>query len=207
MSTRSALLGAPAVLVLTLAQAVVGCGGDTSSPDARVGTDTGPSSTARVTASWRVRCDALGDCTGNPVRSLDVANGVGGAIVECDVSSTGADRRFELRLEQPTQFGITISGATTGPTGGRLGGSACSVDVLESEEMLSLRGQCSANPPTPELPCQIQRIMLDPATRSVSAELRCVGIGAVDGTGVVREVTDPDTATGFVALELSNCLF
>ncbi|GAB4208695.1 MAG: hypothetical protein OHK0013_27410 [Sandaracinaceae bacterium] len=185
--------------------AVVGCGGDARSTDARVGLDTGPPSMARVRASWQVRCDALGDCAANPVRTLDATNGVDGARVECDVTMVGEERRFELRLEQGTDFGIAVTGATTGPTGGRLGGSSCSVDVLESAEMLSLRGQCSANPPTPEIPCQIQRIMVDPTTRTVSAELRCVGLGTIDGTGLVREVTGPASSSAFVVLELSGC--
>jgi hypothetical protein len=202
--TRSTLASLPSVLALALAS-LGGCGGDLRTTDARVGLDTGPPSMAQARASWQVRCDALGDCTPNPVRTLDVANGVGGARVECDVTVVGEDRRFELRLEQGTDFGITISGATTGLTGGRLGGSSCSVDVLESAEMLSLRGQCSANPPTPEVPCQVQRIVVDPATRAVSAELRCVGLGTIDGTGVVREVTGPASAAAFVSLELTGC--
>jgi hypothetical protein len=194
-----------AALVLSTGAAAAGCGGDLRATDARVGLDTGPPSMARVTASWQVRCDELGDCTPNPARALSVANGEGGARVECDVSVVGDERRFELRFEQPEEFGITISGATTGLTGGRLGGPGCSVDVLESAEMLSLRGPCSANPPTPEIPCQIQRITVDAATGDVGAELRCASLGTIDGTGLVREVTAPASAAAFVVLQLSGC--
>jgi len=72
--------------------------------------------------------------------------------------------------------------------------------------MLSLRGPCSANPPSVDAPCQIQRVVVDPDARSVALELRCASLGTVDRTGVVREVTDPDTAAGFVEISLTDCL-
>lgn len=200
--------GSPRFFGFALATALVlgaGCGGNLGSTDAAVRTDTGPVSTAHVRASWRVRCDALMDCTGNEARTLDVDHGEGDAIVECDAPLVGSDRQLDVRFEQPTEYGISIYGIVTSPTGGRVGGSACSVDVLESGEMLSLRGPCSANPPSADAPCQVQRVLIDEATREVSLELRCAGLGTVDGTGVEREVTDPDTAAGFVEITMSDC--
>lgn len=176
---------------------LVGCGGTVSTTDAGGSrTDTGPASMAHVTASWRVRCDTLMDCSENPARTLDVDHGEGDAVVECDAPLVGAERQLRVRFEQPREFGISLSGAMTSPTGGRVSGDACSVTVLESSEMISLRGPCSANPPSVDAPCQIQRVEIDEATRDVSLELRCVGLGTIDGTGVEREVTDPDTAAG-----------
>lgn len=158
-----------------------------------------------MTAAWRVRCDGLGDCTGNPVRMLDVDNGEGGALVECRAPLSGTERTLSVRFEQPTEFGISIEGIVTSATGGRVGGDFCSVDVLETAEMISLRGPCGANPPSLDTPCQVQRVTIDEATRDVSLELRCEHMGTVDGTGVEREVTDPDTAAGFVEIALSRC--
>jgi hypothetical protein len=163
-----------------------GCGGGSDTPDARITRDTGPASTAHVVAAWRVRCDELGDCMaagsmGNPARMLDVTNGEGGALVECEAPLVGSDRQLSVRLEQPTQFGIAIGGVVTSPTGGRVSGNACSVDVLESNEMLSLRGPCGPNPPTVDTPCQVQRVIIDETTRAVSLELRCTSLDTVDG--------------------------
>ncbi len=152
-----------------------------------------------------MRCDELGDCAGNPARSFDATQGEAGVLVECDAPLVGADRELSLRFEQPTEFGIALGGVVTSPTGGRVSGNGCSVDVLESNEMISLRGPCSANPPTTDTPCQIQRVTIDEATRAVSLELRCTGMDTIDGTGVVREVTDPDTAAGFVEIAVTDC--
>ncbi len=205
------LLGARMAAALTVGVSICvglaasGCGGNLGTSDASVRTDTGPASIAHVTASWRVRCDALMDCTGNPTRTLDVDNGEGGALVECDAPLVGADRQLDVRFEMPTEFGVAISGVLTSPTGGRVSGAACSVDVLESAEMISLRGPCSANPPSADAPCQVQRVSIDEATRDVSLEVRCAGLGTIDGTGLERELTDPDTAAGFVEITLSDC--
>jgi hypothetical protein len=198
-----ATLAARALLAALALQA--GCGGNLGTTDAAVRRDTGPSSTASVTASWLVRCDALMDCTPNPVRMLAVTNGVGGALVECSAPLVGADREISVRFEQPTEFGLALSGIVTSPTGGRVSGAACSVDVLESAEMLSLRGPCSANPPSADAPCQVQRVVIDEDTRAVSLEVRCEGLGTIDGTGVERELTDPDTAAGFVEIAITQC--
>ena len=185
--------------------ASAGCGGNLGTTDAAVVRDAGPISRASVIASWLVRCDALMDCTPNPTRTLAVANGEGGALVECSAPLVGTDRELNVRLEQPTEFGLALSGIVTSPTGGRVSGAACSVDVLESAEMLSLRGPCSANPPSADAPCQVQRVVIDEDTRAVSLEVRCEGLGTIDGTGVVRELTDPDTAAGFVEISFTQC--
>lgn len=196
---------ADALFALALAASAAGCGGNLGTTDAAVRRDGGPTSTASVTASWLVRCDALMDCAPNPPRALTVTNGQGGALVECSAPLVGADRELSVRFEQPTEYGVALSGIVTSPTGGRVSGAACSVDVLESAEMLSLRGPCSANPPSADAPCQVQRVVIDEDTRAVSLEVRCEGLGTIDGTGVVRELTDPDTAAGFVEIAITDC--
>jgi hypothetical protein len=195
---------APLLFALGLASAA-GCGGGSDAADAPVRSDTAATSAARVSAAWVVRCGALMDCDGNPSRTLEATDGQGGAVVECAAPRVGAGRSLDIRLEQRSEFGIVLSGAETSPTGGRVGGAGCTVEVLESAETLSLRGPCSANPPSPDAPCQVQRVDIDEAERSVSLELRCEGLGTGDGSGVVREITDPDTSAGFVEIQLSEC--
>jgi len=99
LSTSGRPVTRPALSVVALLGGLAwsGCGGDLNTTDARVTSDTGPASTARVTASWQVRCDELGDCAGNPARMLAVSNGEGGALVECGGGGLGDDPGREVR--------------------------------------------------------------------------------------------------------------
>jgi len=197
--------GLTALLVALGLASAAGCGGGTEASDVLVRPDVGTTAVARVSAAWVVRCGELMDCDGNPARRLEAADGQGGAIVQCAAPRVGAGRQLDLRFEQPSDFGIVLSGAETSPTGGRVSGAGCVVEVLESAETLSLRGPCSANPPSADAPCQVQRVDIDETARTVSLELRCEGLGTGDGSGVVREITDPDTSAGFVEVQLSEC--
>lgn len=184
-----------------LGLAALGCGGPTPAPDA--GGADAPIVPARATLAWRVRCDAMGGCTPPPARAIDASDGESGHAVACDVTSfDGVSRVLELDAELPGSHGIHVSGATFPLGGGRVGGDACVVDVTEAADG-PLSGACSANTPSVDSPCQIQRLTLDAGV--LAFELRCAELPAVGVPGIRREVGPAASSTGFVLVTVTGC--
>jgi hypothetical protein len=199
----SVMRAASFVLLAALLCVVPSCG---SPAPAAVDTgpiaDTGPPST-HATLSWRVRCDAMGGCTPPPVRTIDANDGAGGHAIWCDVTSfDGTNRVLELDAELPGMYGVHVSGATFPLAGGRVTGDACVVDVVEAADG-PLRGACSANLPTVDAPCQLQRLTLDSGV--LAFELRCEDLPAVGAPGILRELGPAGSAAGYVTVTVTGC--
>lgn len=199
-----------AVIALTLT-CLPACGGDddgsspTPSDDAGSTTD-GPH--ARI--SWRVRCGAAGGaCDADaPARSVDHADGEGGHTVACDVTPLGdGNRRFDVAIESAAGHALRVRGATIAMDGDRIVGSGCRLQIDEPEDF-DLEGACSSNPPSADRPCQIQRIDLTTSATgapALVAEIRCTAAPARGSSGVTRDVTAAEVATGYAELELTGC--
>lgn len=177
------------------------CGGSPPATDA--GGADAPSGATHATLAWAVRCDDMGGCTAPPARSIDHDDGAGGHAIWCDVTSfDGVNRVLELDAELPGMYGVHVSGATFPLAGGRVGGDACVVDVVESADG-PLRGACSANLPSPDAPCQIQRLTFDAGV--LAFELRCEDLPAVGAAGILRELGPAASAAGHVAVTVTGC--
>jgi hypothetical protein len=177
-----------------------------------------------VDVRWQVKCPpGNGNCLPSSHRAHDVFTTNGGLTNEdpplivataCELESVGSDTLRWSFSAATSEYRITIRNAEIPRVGGAVGGSACSVEIVD--DVNTYVGACGSAPLSAAQPCRLSSVGFAMEDRvmglfgpTLSTSLVCEGIRSPTTSILVRNVYAPDvrgeSVNGLVPINIVNC--